>query len=347
MPNMTVKTWGERLQRFPLHEITLATGRVTWRQAARPAGSARAITHVLLHGIGSNSANWLSQLEAASDNPAVRVVAWDAPGYGRSDALPMPTPAAADYAQRLLAWLDALATQDDEAHGEAHGLGSSETRPSDTSPITLVGHSLGCLMAASAARQVPERIRQLILLSPAQGYAQAPAAEREKKLQDRLDLLARLGPEGMAQLRGAAMLAPHADADHVALVQHIMRQIDPHGYSQAARMLAGGDLLADLFRFSQFGQFDSAVPPAGQVATSMSRVLVASGSADTITPPSGCQQVAAHIHAQYTSLGEVGHACAIEAADQVTGLIGLASPAMPAMQAATQAISMAGASHAT
>ena len=306
---MTTKTWGERLQSFPLREFTLSTGRVAWREAGRRVGSVRPITHVLLHGIGSNSANWLAQLEAASSNPNVYVVACDAPGYGRSDALPMPNPTAADYAERLLAWLDVLAAQDDDAHG----LCRDNTRPSTIFPITLVGHSLGCLMAASAARQMPERIKQLILLSPAQGYARARASERDKKLQDRLDGLARLGPVGLAQSRGAAMLSPSAGADQVAFVQAAMAQINRAGYAQAARMLAGGDLLSDLSQFC-----------SGAVA-SAHLVSVASGSADTITPPAGCQQVAAHINAPYTSLGAVGHACAVEAPDQVTRLIGLAA----------------------
>jgi pimeloyl-ACP methyl ester carboxylesterase len=306
---MTTNTWLDRLQRFPLHEIATPSGRVAYRQAGGThtpgAAAANHITHVLLHGIGSSSANWLAQLEAASLHSAGRVLAWDAPGYGKSDALPVDAPTAAHYAQRVWAWLDAVLA--------AQGIEQRST----PSPVILVGHSLGCLMAASAAVQQPQRIQRLVLLAPAQGYARAQAAERDKKLQDRLDILSRLGPAGMAQLRGAAMLAPHADADKVALVQHIMAQIDPHGYTQAARMLAGGDLLSDL---SLLASCDVAGQPACPV-------VVASGSADTITPPAGCQQAAAHINAPYVSLGAVGHACAIEAAEEVTQLIGLAAPA--------------------
>ena len=301
---MTTNTWFDRLQRSALLEIATPLGQVTYRQAggadARAKAPATDSTHVLLHGIGSSSASWLAQLEAASSHPRCRVLAWDAPGYGGSAALPMPTPAAADYARHMWVWLDAVMA----------GQGAA------ASPVTLVGHSLGCLMAVRAAAEQPHRVQRLILLSPAQGYARAPTAERDKKLQDRLDLVDRLGPAGMAQLRGAAMLAPHADADKVALVQHIMAQIDPHGYAQAARMLAGGDLLSDLSLLQS-----RAV--AGQPACP---VVVASGSADSITPPVGCQQVAAHIKAPYVSLGAVGHACAIEAADEVTRLIGLAAP---------------------
>ena len=37
---------------------------------------------ILLHGIGSNSRSWRRQLEGLSSG--FKVVAWDAPGYGRS-----------------------------------------------------------------------------------------------------------------------------------------------------------------------------------------------------------------------------------------------------------------------
>ena len=315
----------QRLQQFPLCRVATPLGHIAYRQS----GAAAQATHVLLHGIGSSSANWLAQLEAAALNPAFCLLAWDAPGYGSSDALPMPAPTAADYAQRLWAWLDAMdAITVQHAHS---GVTSDAASAGVAARFTLVGHSLGCLMAASAAQQSPQRVKRLILLSPAQGYARAQAAERDKKLQDRLDALTRLGPAGLAQARGAAMLSPSASADQIAFVQQAMAQINPAGYAQAARMLAGGDLLSDL------SLLDSRLLDSRLVAAqSACPVWVASGSADTITPPAGCQQVAVHINAPYISLGAVGHACAVEAADEVTRLIGLAAPAVaPLVSAAT------------
>ena len=281
----------DRLQGFALRSVVTPVGMVAYRESGAAAGP---VTHVLLHGIGSASASWLMQLEAAAGDDRVRVLAWDAPGYGASDALPMDEPVAADYALRLWAWLDAV--------GAVDGTGGAST----ASPVTLVGHSLGCLMAASAARQSAHRINNLVLLSPAQGYARATVAERAQKLTERLDNLARLGPAGMAQRRGAAMLSPQASAAQVAFVQNIMAQIHPGGYTQAVRLLAGGDLLTDL-------------------AAVKCPVAVASGSADTVTPPAGCKAAAAHIGAPYTSFAGAGHACATEAADDVSRLIGLSS----------------------
>ena len=291
------------LQRFPARSVAVGgsgdeSGDRVRMQFRQSGNTAIAPTHVLLHGIGSGSASWVEQLQAADGSPTCHVLAWDAPGYGDSSALPGDAPTAGEYATRMWQWLGAM------------GLAP------DATPITLVGHSLGCLIAASAARAAPGRIRQLVLLAPAQGYARASAAERQKKLQDRLDALATLGPLGIAQKRGSAMLSPHASAAQIAFVQGVMAQVKPHGYTQAARLLAGGDLLADLADLANKAQ--PACP-----------VQVASGSADGITPLAGCQRVAESVNAPFALLGDVGHVCALEAPEAVSKLIGLLKEPAP------------------
>ena len=280
------------MRRFDPQKLATPQGVIQYRESATP-GPQQPVSHVLLHGIGSGSASWVHQLAQVQDHPqaGLRILAWDAPGYGQSDALPMASPSAAHYATRLWDWLD--------------GLHAVEGRVA--APVTLVGHSLGCLMAASAALQRPARVQRLVLLSPAQGYARAPAAERDKKLKDRLDNLDRLGPQGMANLRGAAMLSPTASAEQIAFVQSVMAQINPAGYRQASQMLSTGDLLSDLTC----------------IALDKCPVSVASGSADTVTPPAACLAAAAHIQAPYTRIDGAGHLCALEAADAVCRLIGL------------------------
>ncbi len=270
-------------ERQPVGDAT-----VQYRSArSADADADAAVTHVLLHGIGSASASWLAQLQCVSttQSPACHVLAWDAPGYGQSTALPMDTPVAADYALRLWQWLDAMGAR-------AAG------------PLTLVGHSLGALMAASATAMAPGRVERLVLLAPASGYARADSALRDRKLADRLANLAAHGPAGMARARASAMLSPGASADQLAFVEFVMAQVDPTGYTQAARMLAGGDLLGDL-------------------ETLDCPVRVASGSADTITPPDACQLIASQVGARYLSLGAVGHGCPLQAAQVVNRLIGL------------------------
>ena len=213
-------TLAEQLQAFPTRNVDVPGGRIEYRHAGAAPGTAPAL--VLLHGIGSASASGLAQLQHLATDRCV--LAWNAPGYGASSHLPAETPVAADYGARVWAWLDALGVVD----------------------ATLVGHSLGALMAAAATVQAPARVKRLILLAPALGYANAEPAVREAKMRDRLTNLQTLGPAGLAEKRGAAMLSPHASADQIAFIKSVMAQVDPHGYAQATRMLAGGSLVQDL-----------------------------------------------------------------------------------------------------
>ena len=282
----SLPTWAKRLQCFAPQRVATAMGDVEFRCAG-----AQAITHVLLHGIGSGSANWLRQLEAAGQTEGLGLLAWEAPGYGKSEAIAANQPDAGDYAQRFWAWLDALKVN---------------------KPITLVGHSLGALMATRAAIQRPQQVARLVLLSPAQGYARASIEERQKKLDERLNNLQTLGVRGMAQKRGAAMLSPSAAPDLVQYVQMVMAQLNPAGYTQAVHLLMGGDLLTDVTQV---------------VAQGACPIAVASGDLDTITPPAACQNVATTAGVPWVSLGTAGHACALDAAENVNALLGLSSRA--------------------
>ena len=247
------------------------------------AGNAAQVTHVLLHGIGSNAGSWQYQLNAAKDNPNVRVLAWNAPGYLGSTHLVMDAPTSKDYAAAMWAWLDGLNV---------------------TSPVVLVGHSLGCLVAAAAAAMQPARVRELLLLSPARGYGAVSEAERQEKLESRLATMNKLGIAGMAKARSAALLAPDAPQALLDMASSLMAQLNERGYTQAATMLANGDIAVDLAKIT-------------------CPVRVAVGSLDTITPPAACAKVAQEAKTTLVDLGAVGHLCALEAPEVVNQLIGV------------------------
>ena len=178
---------------------------------------------VFLHGIGSNAASFRDLLDLIPEGP--RLIAWNAPGYGGSDRLTKDRPTDRDYADALARFLDAL----------------------DCQRVIVLGHSLGTLMGSAFARAHPDRVQHLILAASACGYAVAPGAELPPKVAARITDLEALGPAEFARTRAPRLIFdPEANPALVARVEAGMAQVDPEGYAQAVRMLAGGDLEANL-----------------------------------------------------------------------------------------------------
>ncbi|NBX54991.1 MAG: alpha/beta fold hydrolase [Betaproteobacteria bacterium] len=216
--------------------------------------------------------------------------------------------AAQDLGLHVLAW-------DAPGYGQSAPVGPAQPKASDYADrlwawldamecdrVNLVGHSLGCLMASAAARAQVHRVQHLWLLAPALGYGLAEPAVRQSKLKDRLDKLQSLGTAGMAAERAPAMLSASASADQLAWVAHTMAHVIPAGYTQASYMLAAEDL-ATLVQGLQLP------------------IDVACGQADRITPAQGCAQLAAQLRVPFHLLGDVGHACPLEAAQAVNELL--------------------------
>ena len=160
---------------------------------------------VLLHGISSSAASWLPCARVLSQT--MRVLAWDAPGYGNSTPLEQAEPRAADYALRLRAWLSALQVK----------------------PDVIVGHSLGALMASAYVAEAPAAMQpnSLLLLNPAQGYGQPGQEEKSRTVQaQRLATLDKLGIDGMAESRHAHLLRPDASDEERAWVRWNMARLN-------------------------------------------------------------------------------------------------------------------------
>lgn len=242
-------------------------------------------TWVLLHGIGSGSGSWVRQLTSALPH---RMLAWDAPGYADSNALRVEQPQAQDYARVLWAWLDELGVKE---------------------PVHLVGHSLGCIMAAGAAALSPGRVSRLSLLSPAQGYGPAPADVRERKTAERIQAVQNLGLAVMAAQRAPRLLSPESQPQDIELAVAMMSRLNPSGYFQATHLLGGADIRHDLK--AAF----AAQPELHQ------RTQIACGALDIITPPTACQSLAKDLGLPYTDLGPVGHLCALQASANVNALL--------------------------
>ncbi|EMI5489769.1 alpha/beta hydrolase [Providencia stuartii] len=211
---------------------------LNWREA----GNGDAI--ILLHGISSGSASWVYQLADSSLTQHYRLIAWDAPGYLKSQALATEHPTAIDYADALAAFIDGLALNS----------------------VVLVGHSLGALMASAFAAKYPHKVTSLFLANPAQGYATKSPTEQQQIYQQRKDIVFNSGIKKYAQQRAAALLSPTATKQQIDWVRQTMSQLNPDGFLAAAWMLAHDDIGRYLDTFSgavqmAVGLDDTITPP--------------------------------------------------------------------------------------
>jgi pimeloyl-ACP methyl ester carboxylesterase len=166
---------------------------------------------VLLHGIGSSSRSFSRQVSGLSSD--FKVIAWDAPGYGRSADPPAGVvPSMHFYADRLARLLDSL------------GL----------TKIFLLGHSKGGGIAQEFYRQYPEYVRALIL-------ADTRSVGSPEALEARLKMIHTLTPGQLAVERAPKLLSPAAAPQLIREAVSIMSEVRPAGYEFAARALAASD----------------------------------------------------------------------------------------------------------
>lgn len=270
MTQPTLSHMEQRLQsQFPQRLIALPGGaQVAWREAGDAASD---FAVVMLHGISSGAASWMDvALQLA---PRARVLAWDAPGYGRSTPLAPAAPCAADYAHVLDLSLRALGVR----------------------RCLLVGHSLGALMGTPWAVQAGgSRVRHLVLISPAGGYGAPGMGEQQAQVRTgRLAALQEKGVAGLAAAIDQRLVSPAAPEPVRQWVRWNTARLQAAGYAQAVELLCGSDL--------------------GQAAGRLSMpVQVWAGEHDVVTPPAACEAWARRLGARYVTLAACGHASVVE-----------------------------------
>lgn len=213
---------GTAARQVSCHQVDLGGQTLAWREAGTDRRDAPII--LLLHGISSNATSWMKQLQSTELTATYRLLAWDAPGYGASSVLSSGSalngeparPTAAEYAEVLNVWLDALGIQ----------------------RVVVVGHSLGAMMASAFAARYPAKVIGMILADPAQGYATQDAATRERIFIQRQTMITTLGPAGYAAQRAVNLLRAEADESDLEQVRSTMRRLQPAGFLAAAWMLA-------------------------------------------------------------------------------------------------------------
>jgi pimeloyl-ACP methyl ester carboxylesterase len=164
---------------------------------------------VLLHGIGSNSRSWRRQIAALSSG--FRVIAWDAPGYGKSSD-PVGPPSMRFYADCLRRLIDSL----------------------DLKQIFLLGHSTGGVIAQEFYRTNADCVRTLIL-------ADTRCLGSQSTLEQRLKSIRTMTAAQLAEERAPKLLSRHAPPALINEVASIMSQVRRTGYEFAAIALAESD----------------------------------------------------------------------------------------------------------
>jgi pimeloyl-ACP methyl ester carboxylesterase len=172
---------------------------------------------VLLHGWPLDSREWRRQLDGLSDE--LTVVAWDAPGAGRSSD-PPETFRLRDWADCLAGFIDAL----------------------DLGPPHVGGLSWGGGLALELYRRHPTRVRTLILVSAYAGWAGSLPPET---VEQRLALMLRnteLPPERWAPALIRTLLSDGAAAAMADELASIVSDVHPAATRAAMRAFAEADL---------------------------------------------------------------------------------------------------------
>ncbi len=173
-------------------------------------------TLLLLHGYVGDSREWRRQIDDLSDE--FTVVAWDAPGCGRSSD-PPETFRLPDYADCLAAFVDALGLE----------------------PPHVVGLSFGGALALELYRRHPTVPLTLVLASAYAGWTGSlPADVIEQRLQQNLRDSHK--PDQLVQTMIPTMFSELAPADPVAKFATIMAEFHPAGFRAFARALAEADI---------------------------------------------------------------------------------------------------------
>lgn len=221
---------------------------------------------LVLHGIGGNAGGWAEHVAAFAAHH--RAIAWNAPGYCGSSPMTASQPTLRDYADAVIALLDALQIP---------------------GPVSLVGHSFGGLVASLVAAVFPHRVHRLILSDCSSGHRSYPKEDRERLLKARLAFTNDSDPVAYARGRVPNLLSGEAPPELVERAVAILARLRQPGFGHATRMISEADI------------FEHA--PRIAAAT---RVIC--GTEDRVTPEALNRRIAEAIDgAEYVSIPGAGH----------------------------------------
>ena len=236
---------------------------------ACPTDAVDVPTLLCLHGIGGDDASFQPQLDGLSDQ--YRVISWNMPGYGQSENL-------TDYTFEHLA-------------GVLHRL----VTELNLNQVTLVGQSIGGMIAQEYAHHYPESLSSLVLVATTAAFGGRDDSFKQEFLAARLKPLdqgmtmAQLAKEAMPHITGSA-----APVSAIQAAIDSMSKVNEATYRQVLKCLVTFNRRAELS--------DISCP-----------VCLIAGSEDTNAPAPTMQKMASKIDgAEYHELVGAGHLVNLE-----------------------------------
>ena len=233
----------------------------------------------MLHGIGGGHLAFAPQVETLASS-GYRAVAWDMPGYGHS--APVEPYNFKGLAARCIALIESL----------------------QCGQVTLVGHSMGGMVAQEVMARRPELVDKLVLCGTSPSFGKPEGDwQREFIAQRTAPLDAGQTMADLAQVLVPQMTGPGALPEGLRLATHCMAQVNPATYRRALEALVTFDRRANL--------------PNIHVPT-----LVVAGEFDRNAPPAVMQKMAQAIPGStYLEMKGIGHLMNLEAPDEFDGML--------------------------
>ena len=179
-------------------------------------------TVLMLHGIGGGHLAFAPQVETLASS-GYRAVAWDMPGYGHS--APVEPYNFKGLAARCIALIESL----------------------QCGQVTLVGHSMGGMVAQEVMARRPELVDKLVLCGTSPSFGKPEGDwQREFIAQRTAPLDAGQTMADLAQVLVPQMTGPGALPEGLRLATHCMAQVNPATYRRALEALVTFDRRANL-----------------------------------------------------------------------------------------------------
>lgn len=174
---------------------------------------------IFLHGLNGNASSWQDQLSELA--PRMKMIAWDAPGYGKSDAAGTTVEALGRVAIEF-------------------------TRRVWPGPVNVVGHSMGGLVAMKMAVLEPGLVKRLVLSCTHPGHGLSQSGGANERYRRRLEELRELPPEVYGERRAKGMLPEGTSEEVFRKVARIAAESRSEGVANAAWAIQTEDLTPEL-----------------------------------------------------------------------------------------------------